>query len=233
MHTRSAFRAAAGALRRASTSSRAPSPIRNVGLIGLGAMGLPMAENLLQAGFNLTVYDVNQSAVEMAAAKGAHTASTVADAAAGMDAVITMVPNDAVLREVTCEQGLLNALGGGAVHISCSTVHPETSRELAALHVAAGSSYVGAPVFARADGVAQRLASFVVGGEPAAVDAAMPLLEANSNGVFRFGDDPGAGNVVKLCGNYLIATTIQSCAEALSLAEKSGLNRTDVMTMLK
>lgn len=85
---------------------------------------------------------------------------------------------------------------------------------------------------AGADGVAQRLASFVVGGRDDAVAAAMPLLEANSNGIFRFGEDPGAGNVVKLCGNYMIAATIESCAEALSLAEKSGLNRQDVMTML-
>ena len=219
-----------GATRASSTASG----IKSVGLVGLGAMGLPMAENLMAAGFDLTCFDVDKSAVEHVASKGAKGASTAAEAAAGMDAVITMVPNDAVLREVTChpEHGILRTMGAGAIHVSCSTVHPDTSRELAALHVAGKSAYVGAPIFARADGVAQRLASFVVGGDPAAVTSAMPLLEANSNGVFTFGTDPGAGNVVKLCGNYLIAATIQSCSEALSLAEKNGLDRADVMSML-
>ena len=144
-----------------------------------------------------------------------------------------MVPNDKVLKAVTCDPdtGILKNLGNG-VHVSCSTVHPDTSRELAALHVAAGSQYVGAPIFARADGVASRLASFCVGGAPGAIDTVLPLLEANSNGIFRFGEDPGAGNVVKICGNFLIASTIESCAEALSLAEKNGLDRQAVMSML-
>ena len=136
-----------------------------------------------------------------------------------------MVPNDKVLRDVVSnpETGLLDTLKG--VHISCSTIHPDTARELATMHAANGSQYVGAPIFARADGVAARLASFVVGGAEAAVQRALPLLEANSNGIFRFGEDAGAGNVVKLCGNYMIASAIESCSEALSLAEKSGLDR--------
>mmetsp|Transcript_27392 Transcript_27392/g.57769 ORF Transcript_27392/g.57769 Transcript_27392/m.57769 type:complete len:253 (+) Transcript_27392:2-760(+) len=143
-----------------------------------------------------------------------------------------MVPNDKILRDVVTQPstGLLHSLKG--VHISCSTIHPDTARELAALHASHGSEYVGAPIFARADGVAARLASFVVGGADAAIDRVMPLLEANSNGVFRFGPDAGAGNVVKLCGNYMIASAIESCAEALSLAENSGLDRLAVMSML-
>ena len=167
-------------------------------------------------------------------ARGAKPATSPAEAAQGMDAVVTMVPNDRVLREVTCnpETGLLRSMSTGAVHVSCSTVHPDTSRELAAAHADAGSAYVGAPIFARADGVAQRLASFCVGGEANAVETSLPLLEANSNGIFRFGEDPGAGNVVKVCGNYMIACAIESCSEALSLAEKNGLDRQDVMRML-
>ena len=210
------------------------TPIKKVGLVGLGAMGLPMNDNLLAAGYTMTVFDTNKAAVDAAVAKGATAAASPAEAAAGMDAVVTMVPNDRVLKEVTCnaETGVLKALRSGAVHVSCSTVHPDTSRELAALHAAAGSAYVGAPIFARADGVAQRLASFCVGGAPDAVAAALPLLEANANGVFQFGEDPGAGNVVKVCGNYMIACAIESCAEALSLAEKNNLDRQKVMTML-
>lgn len=217
-----------------SLSAGATKTPQSIGLIGLGAMGLPMLDNFMAAGYSMKVFDVNAASVAAAVAKGAVGAASPAEAAMGMDAVVTMVPNDAVLKDVTCnpDTGILSTLRAGALHVSCSTVHPDTSRSLAALHEDAGSSYVGAPIFARADGVAQRLASFCVGGAPAAVAAAVPLLEANSNGVFQFGDDPGAGNVVKICGNFLIASTIESCAEALSLAEKSGLDREDVMRML-
>ena len=187
-------------LRRMSIKS---ASIKSVGFVGLGAMGLPMCENLMAAGYDLKVTDIDKIAVAAAVSKGANRVNTPAEAASGVDAVITMVPNDEVLREVTCNPstGVLSTLSKGALHVSCSTVHPDTSRHIARLHDAAGSAYVGAPIFARADGVAARLASFVVGGSNAAVDACLPLLEANSNGIFRFGEDPGAGNVVKLCGN--------------------------------
>jgi 3-hydroxyisobutyrate dehydrogenase-like beta-hydroxyacid dehydrogenase len=171
-------------LSRVARRGLATASVQRVGLVGLGAMGAPMCDNLMAAGYAMTVYDVNTSAVDAAVAKGASRAATPAATAEGADAVITMVPNDTVLRDVVCspDSGLLKTLRPGGVHISCSTVHPDTSRELAGLHEAAGSSYVGAPIFARADGVAQRLASFCVGGEAGAVAAAMPLLEANSNG---------------------------------------------------
>ena len=186
-----------------SFSRRISTSIKKVGFVGLGAMGLPMVENLMAAGYDLKVTDIDKSAVAAAVAKGASAVSSPAEAANGVDAVITMVPNDEVLREVTCnpDTGVLSTLSKGAHHLSWSTVHPDTSRELAKLHDAAGSSFVGAPIFARADGVAARLASFVVGGKDSAVEACLPLMEANSNGIFRFGEDPGAGNVVKLCGN--------------------------------
>ena len=130
--------------------------------------------------------------------QGATRAASPRAAATDVEAVVTMVPNDKVLRAVVCddETGILAVLKG--VHVSCSTVHPDTSREMAKLHAEAGSQFVGAPIFARADGVAQRLASFCVGGASSAVDTVLPLLEANSNGIFRFGEDPGAGNVVKV-----------------------------------
>eukprot|EP00310_Coccolithus_braarudii_P019215 CAMPEP_0183344552 /NCGR_PEP_ID=MMETSP0164_2-20130417/10199_1 /TAXON_ID=221442 /ORGANISM="Coccolithus pelagicus ssp braarudi, Strain PLY182g" /LENGTH=349 /DNA_ID=CAMNT_0025515563 /DNA_START=69 /DNA_END=1117 /DNA_ORIENTATION=+ len=203
-----------------------------VGFVGLGAMGMPMALNLMDAGHTIRVFDLNELAVGQAVEKGAQRAASPREAADGVDVLVTMVPNDAVLKQVVSDErsGVLATLKG--VHVSCSTVHPDTSRELAALHEAAGSGFVGAPIFARADGVAQRLASFCVGGKEAAVAMALPILEANSNGVFRFGEDPGAGNVVKLCGNYMIASAIESCSEALSLAEKSGLDRAAVMGML-
>ena len=129
---------------------------KHVGLVGLGAMGLPMCQNLLDAGFAVAAYDVNPESVSAAVAVGATRCASPAEAAKDADAILTMVPNDAVLRQVVCdpETGILAALprskpSPGSVHISCSTVHPDTSRELAKLHEAAGSAYVGAPIFAR------------------------------------------------------------------------------------
>ena len=133
----------------------------------------------------------------IAAPQGATAALSPKEAAVGVDAIVTMVPNDKVLRDVVSnpETGLLHSLKG--VHISCSTIHPDTARELAALHEANGSQYVGAPIFARADGVAARLASFVVGGTNEAFERVRPLLEANSNGIYRFGEDAGAGALTR------------------------------------
>jgi 3-hydroxyisobutyrate dehydrogenase-like beta-hydroxyacid dehydrogenase len=191
-----------------------------------------MCKNLIEAGYRVVVFDIDAKAVETCVALGATAAGSPQELAKQTDNVVTMVPNDAVLRSVVCDEktGLIHTLKG--IHISCSTIHPDTARELALLHKARGSSYVGAPIFARADGVEKRQASFVVGGEDAAVEKALPILECNSSGVFRFGEDAGAGNVVKLCGNFMIASAIESCAEAASLAEKSGVDRVKMMEML-
>lgn len=207
----------------------------HVGFIGLGAMGLPMARNVaaqLDNGFDLFVYDIHAPAVERATTEfGAKSVKNPADMAASCDIVISMLPNDKVLEHVVEDRktGLLagdDAFKG--IHIGCSTVHPDTSRVMAASH-----RYIGAPVFARADGVAHRAASLVVGGHADLIAAARPVLDSMAQGIFVFGEnDAGAGNVVKLCGNFMIAAAIESCAEACSLAQGNGLDRTAVMDML-
>lgn len=131
-------------------------------------------------------------------------------------------------------QEFLPSLPPGALHVSCSTVSPFTSRALAAAHTARGVGFVGAPVFARPDGVEKKQAYFVVGGTGAcAIEAAKPILLATGSQVFEFGrEDAGAGSVVKLCGNFLIASAIESIGEALALAENQGLDRVEVINML-
>ena len=207
-----------------------------VAQIGLGAMGMPTASNLRAAGHELIVFDLSHEALAAAAELGCKIAESPAAAAVAAAAVVTFVPNDAILREVTLgSDGVLSTAPRGCVHLSCSTVHPDTCRELARLHTQAGGGFVGAPVFARADGMGRREATFAVGGEDTHVQVVMPLLEAlvqSSTSIYRFGPDPGAGAVTKLCGNFMIASAIESCAEAMSLAEKSGLDRTAVMSML-
>lgn len=204
---------------------------KKVAFIGLGPM-CSHAAALLTAGAALAVFDIrNMNAIESLVEKGARAATSPRDAAMGADAVFSLVPDDAVLKQVVCDasSGLLGAFTG--VHISCSTIHPETARELAALHADVGSAYIGAPMFVRANG-AEALAAFAVGGAESAVAAVLPLLEQGGQEVYRFGEDPGAGNIVKLSGNFMIASAIESCAEALSMCEKSGLDRSKVMSML-
>jgi 3-hydroxyisobutyrate dehydrogenase-like beta-hydroxyacid dehydrogenase len=219
----------------------------HVGFIGLGAMGLPMAMNVkerLAPTYQLHVHDINPTAVATAVEQGAVSHSTPNSVASACDVVITMVPHDAVLEKVVhdTETGLLaddgnrtafaNDGSGTKIHIGCSTVHPYTSRKMATTH-----QYVGAPVFARADGVALRQASLVVGAtDQSLIDKVRPVLDAMAAQVFIFSDphrpDAGAGNVVKLCGNFLIASTIQASAEACALAESQGVDRVAVMDML-
>ena len=120
----------------------------------------------------------------------------------------------------------------GAAHVSCSTVSPQTARSLATDHKAAGVDYIAAPIFARPDGVASKTGTFMVSGSNEAVDRVLPLLKSTISTVYRFGEDPGAANVVKLCGNFLIASSIEAIGEALALAEGNGVDRVEVMNML-
>ena len=220
-----------------------------VGVVGLGKMGRAMAHNFMSAGHSLIVYDSNANAMEPLCEQGAKRARSVAHLAESSDVIVTMLPNDDILFRVTTghttghtnateqivpKEGSLAAhMRGGALHISCSTVSPHTSRRLSAIHSANDSVFVAAPVFARPDGVARKEAYFVAGGEPEAVDRASQLLHATGSSVHVFGDgDAGGGNVVKLMGNFLIAAAIESMAEALALGEANGVDRAGAMRML-
>jgi 3-hydroxyisobutyrate dehydrogenase-like beta-hydroxyacid dehydrogenase len=139
---------------------------------------------------------------------------------------VTMLANDAALDAFTCGKlGFLERLGDGGLHISMSTVSPDTSRRLAQEHAARGSQFLAAPVFGRPEAAAARKLWICQSGAAAAKARARPLLEALGQGIHDFGDDPGAANVVKLSGNFLILAAIEALAEALALAEKSGIDR--------
>src|SRR5258708_403085 len=145
---------------------------------------------------------------------------------------MTMLSDDAALKEVvTGEHGFLHRLGQNGVHVSLSTVSPETSRELARLHAKSGSFYVAAPVLGRPDAAAARKLWICVSGVEEAKARVRPILEVIGQGIFDYGEDPGAANVVKLCNNFLIAAAQEAMAEALTLAEKNGLRREQVMDM--
>lgn len=197
-----------------------------VGFIGLGLLGLPMARRLAREGFPLRVYNRTAAKAAPLEALGATRVGSPAEVAEGSDLVVTVVADDRALREVTAgENGILGHLPEGGVHLSASTISPETARELAASHAARGELYLATPVFGRGESAEAGALRICIAGAAAAKERARPVLEALGNAVFDFGDDPPAANVVKLAGNFLIAGAIEAMAEAYTLAEKNGVAR--------
>lgn len=203
-----------------------------VGFIGLGNMGTAMAANLLKAGHEVTVYNRTAEKARPLAAKGAVIATSVSEACRG-DAVMTMLANDeAVESLVLGPDGVRSSLRSGALHISSSTISVSLSQRLAREHANHGQQYVAAPVFGRPEAAAAAQLVVVTAGERSVVEAAKPLLEAISRKVFVIGDAPQAANLVKLSGNFLNASVIESLGEAFALITKGGIDRQRYLEVL-
>ena len=204
-----------------------------IGFVGLGGMGFPMAENLIAAGYRVTVWNRTASKAEPLAAKGAVVAARSRDTARPGGTVITMVADDASLEQVTLgDDGIAAALGAGGIHISMSTVAPATTRKLAEAHRAAGSTLIAAPVFGRPEAAAAKRLWICTSGPSAAKSAVRPVFDALGQSVFDFGETTEAANVAKISGNFLIAAAMEAMGEAFTMAEKSGLDRAALATML-
>jgi 3-hydroxyisobutyrate dehydrogenase-like beta-hydroxyacid dehydrogenase len=196
-----------------------------VGFIGLGGMGLAMATNLLKAGFGLRVFNRTAAKARPLLELGATMAPSPAEAAEPGGIVVTMVSDDRSLEEVTLgANGLLSRLGDG-VHLSMSTIAPHTARQLAALHEERGARYVASPVFGKPEVAAQAKLWIAASGDASARGRVRPHQEAVGQRVFDFGEEPGAANVIKLAGNFLLGAAIEAMAEAFTLAQKHGVPR--------
>jgi 3-hydroxyisobutyrate dehydrogenase-like beta-hydroxyacid dehydrogenase len=204
-----------------------------IGFIGLGNMGRPMAANLLKAGYPVRAWDRTPAQAAALAALGATAVSRPEEVAEAGALVISSLSNDRVLEDVVgANDELLRRLGPGGVHVSTSTVAPETSRRLAEGHQRYGVAYVAAPVLGRPDAAAAAKLWVFVSGPAGAKERAGPALRALGQGVFDFGEDPGAANVVKLACNFLLASAMEAMAEAFALAQKSGLERRQLADLL-
>ena len=195
-----------------------------MGFIGLGAMGEPMARNLLKAGHRLSVYNRTRSRAEALAGQGATlTESPAAACQAGV--VATMLADDAALEAVVFgEHGILEGLPRGGAHISHSTISTHLSRRLAEAHRQKGQGYVVATVFGRPDAAQAGRLVVVAAGPPDVVERCRPALEAVGRKLFVLGADPVAANTLKLAGNFLIASMLESVGEAYALLRKSGVD---------
>jgi 3-hydroxyisobutyrate dehydrogenase-like beta-hydroxyacid dehydrogenase len=204
-----------------------------VAVIGLGNMGLPIAANLLAAGFPLVVYNRTEERARPLVAKGAALARSPAEAGGRVRIVFTMVADDLALDAVVGgERGLLAGLTPGGIHVGMSTVEPATSRRLADAHRAHGSHYVAAPVFGRPETAEQGKLYVIAAGPAAALEAARPALQVLSRGIAHVGDDPGQANLVKLTGNFLLLVMLEALGEAFAFVEKAGLDRLAVLDTL-
>ncbi|NSY36964.1 3-hydroxyisobutyrate dehydrogenase [Leisingera sp. ANG59] len=188
-----------------------------IGFIGLGNMGGPMAANLAKAGHEVTGFDMADVSIE-----GVTMAASGPEAAAGADAVITMLPNGAILRLVAAE--VIPAMARGAAFIDCSTVDVDSARAVAEQAEAAGLLSVDAPVSGGIGGAAGGTLTFMAGGSAEAFAAAEPLFDIMGQKAVHCGE-AGAGQAAKICNNMILGVTMIATCEAFALADKLGLDR--------
>ena len=203
-----------------------------VGFIGLGHMGAGMAANLLRAGHEVTVYNRTLGKERALVEQGARAAGRVADACQG-EAVVTMLADDRAVEGVVFgDQGVIGSLGPRAIHLSMSTISVALSESLARAHAKAGQRFVAAPVFGRPDVAAAGKLFIVAAGAPDAVTACSPLLEAMGQKTFSIGAEAQAANLVKLSGNFLLASVIEGLGEAMALVGKAGVDPHQYLELL-
>jgi 3-hydroxyisobutyrate dehydrogenase-like beta-hydroxyacid dehydrogenase len=198
-----------------------------VAFLGLGHMGQPIARNLVLAGFEVRTWNRSGGAVE-----GAHGCRTIEEAVRPAEVVITMLSEDAALRAVAFGEGkLIASLRTGGIHVGMSTISVALATELATVHAEGGQRFVNAPVFGRPDMAAAGKLFLVPGGSSADITELAPLFGAVGQGTFPM---PGAAEsaVAKLCGNFMLASLIESLGEALTLGEKGGIRPEQLLGML-
>jgi 3-hydroxyisobutyrate dehydrogenase-like beta-hydroxyacid dehydrogenase len=198
-----------------------------VGFVGLGNMGLAMAGRLVERGFALRAYNRSAARAEPLAAQGATVCASPAEAARGVELLVSMVADDAALRAITLGQdGVVAGLAPGGIHLSMSTVSPAVTGELAAAHAAAGSHLVAAPVLGRPPVAAAGNLWIRAAGAPELEERCRPLIEALCRGSSWLGGDPAQASVAKLAFNFILFGVVEALAEGLTLVEKHGIDRT-------
>ena len=196
----------------------------DVGFIGLGHMGQAMARNLLKAGHRVTVYNRTRDKAEALRSEGAQIADAPADACRHA-VLITMLAGDEAVEAVMFGDGKgLSALGPDTVHVSMSTISVALSDRLTEAHRKTNHAYIAAPVFGRPDAAAAAKLFIVSAGPEMAIAPCQPLFDAMGQRSFVIGEKPSSANLIKLCGNFLIASMLESLGETFALVRKSGVD---------
>ncbi|MCH4885691.1 3-hydroxyisobutyrate dehydrogenase [Pseudomonas sp. TMW22080] len=196
----------------------------NIAFIGLGNMGAPMARNLLKAGHLLNLFDLNQSILAELAALGGHISTSPREAAQGTELVITMLPAAAHVRSVWLgEDGVLAGIGAGVPAVDCSTIDPQTARDVAAAAAKQGVQMADAPVSGGTGGAQAGTLTFMVGAPQALFDTLHPVLEQMGRNIVHCGD-VGTGQVAKICNNLLLGISMVGVSEAMALGAVLGID---------
>jgi 3-hydroxyisobutyrate dehydrogenase-like beta-hydroxyacid dehydrogenase len=202
-----------------------------VGFIGLGQMGKAIAANLARAGHQICVWNRSPGPAQELAAHGATIAAEPKAAARG-EVLMSMLADDAAHRAVLVGAGVLSEARRGLIHVNLATVSVALARELAQLEQERGIAYVAAPVFGRPEVAQAAKLNVVVAGDATAIDRVAPLLSAISERVWPVGGLPERANVVKLAGNFMIASALETMGEAAALAQAYGIAPTEFLTVL-
>ncbi|KEZ78660.1 NAD(P)-dependent oxidoreductase [Salinisphaera hydrothermalis] len=202
-----------------------------IGFIGLGAMGRAMATNLVNADFDVIVWNRSADKCKALVEAGAKQADTPADCAAA-DVLITMLADDAALAAVVDEHGLIEALGEHTVHVNMATVSINTARDMARRHADAGKAYVAAPVLGRPDMAKAAKLQVLAAGPNAAIETARPALETMGAKVWPAGEEAERANVIKLATNYMLVAAVETMGEAASMTAKYGVEPGDFLEII-
>ena len=206
-----------------------------IGFIGLGNMGMGMARNLLKAGHSVNAYNRTRSRAEELQQDGAAVAGTPADAARG-EVVITMLADDHAVEQIAFggeeSVGFFDSLGSNSIHISMSTISVALSDRLAETHRSRGSVYVAAPVFGRPAAAEAGQLAIITSGSDEAIKRCQPLFDVMGQRTFIVGDRPSNANLLKLIGNFMLASVIETLGEAFALGRKGGLDAGSLLEVL-
>jgi 3-hydroxyisobutyrate dehydrogenase-like beta-hydroxyacid dehydrogenase len=204
-----------------------------IGFIGLGNMGAAIAANLVRAGHDVTVWNRSPGKAAGLIEMGAVLAATPKAAAADQDVVVTMLADDAALEGVLSgTEGIVEGLRPAALHISMSTISVATAERVARQHLSRGQRFVSAPVFGRPDAAAAAKLFVVAAGASADLQTAQPLFASVSQRVFYVGEAASLANLAKLCGNFMILAAIEAMGEAMTLAQKGGIPKKQLLEIL-
>ena len=196
----------------------------NIAFIGLGNMGAPMARNLLNAGHSLNLFDLNKDILAELAALGGHISHSPREAAQGTELVITMLPAAAHVRSVWLgEDGVLAGIGEGVPAVDCSTIDPQTARDVAAAAARQGVQMADAPVSGGTGGAQAGTLTFMVGASQTLFDTLHPVLAQMGRNIVHCGD-VGTGQVAKICNNLLLGITMVGVSEAMALGAALGID---------
>lgn len=205
----------------------------DVGFIGLGTMGGPMALNVLKKGHRLTVYDINDKAVATLIAAGARAAASPKAVAAASEVVITMVPDSPdVERAVLAPDGVIEGIRPNAVYIDMSTIDPQTTQRIGARITAKGAHMIDSPVGKTAEHAVAGTLTLMVGGPAEIVARVRPILDCMGTDFFHCGE-LGMGEAMKLANNLLATILLEASSEALVVGAKAGLTLDTMVSVLK